>query len=111
MRLVLAFLFFIVAASHVPAQDAAAPNRVESLLARMTLEEKVGQLVMTGFDAAFAQMNKDSEPWDMAGMYAVQSIIEPHTTRDYLIRMLDVHRLRMSGGVGQHLMRSWPTSY
>ena len=49
-----------------------------------------------GFDAAFAQMNKDSEPWDIAGIYAVQSIIEPHTTRDYLIRMLDVHRLRMT---------------
>jgi methylmalonyl-CoA decarboxylase subunit alpha len=64
-----------------------------------------------GFDAAFAQMNKDSEPWDMAGIYAVQSIIEPHATRDYLIRMLDVHRLRMSGGIGQHLLRSWPTSY
>jgi acetyl-CoA carboxylase carboxyltransferase component len=64
-----------------------------------------------GFDAAFAQMSKDSEPWDIAGIYAVQSVIEPHTTRDYLIRMLDVHRLRMSGGVGQHLMRSWPTSY
>ena len=41
-------------------------------------------------------MSKDSEPWDMAGIYAVQSIIEPHTTRDYLIRMLDVHRLRMT---------------
>jgi acetyl-CoA carboxylase carboxyltransferase component len=63
-----------------------------------------------GFDAAFAQMSKDSEPWDIAGIYAVQSIIEPQTTRDYLIRMLDVHRLRMSGGVGQHLMRGWPTS-
>jgi acetyl-CoA carboxylase carboxyltransferase component len=63
-----------------------------------------------GFDVAFAQMSKDSEPWDIAGIYAVQSIIEPHTTRDYLIRMLDVHRLRMSGGVGQHLMRGWPTS-
>ena len=63
-----------------------------------------------GFDVAFAQMSKDSEPWDIAGIYAVQSIIEPHTTRDYLIRMLDVHRLRMSGGVGQHLLRGWPTS-
>ena len=63
-----------------------------------------------GFDDAFAQMNKDSEPWDIAGLYAVQSILEPHTTRDYLIRMLDVHRLRVTGGVGQHLMRSWPTS-
>jgi acetyl-CoA carboxylase carboxyltransferase component len=64
-----------------------------------------------GFDEAFATMSKDSEVWDIAGMYAVQSVIEPHTTRDYLIRMLDVHRLRLTNGVGQHLLRSWPTSY
>ena len=63
-----------------------------------------------GFDEAFAIMSKDSEVWDIAGMYAVQSVIEPHTTRDYLIRMLDIHRLRMTNGVGQHLLRSWPTS-
>lgn len=63
-----------------------------------------------GFDEAFATMSKDSEVWDIAGMYAVQSVIEPHTTRDYLIRMLDIHRLRMTNGVGQHLLRSWPTS-
>jgi len=25
--------------------------------------------------------------------------------------MLDVYKLRMTKGVGQHLMRSWPTSY
>jgi hypothetical protein len=25
--------------------------------------------------------------------------------------VLDVHRMRMSNGVGQHLMRTWPTSY
>ena len=30
-----------------------------------------------GFDAAFAQMNKDSEPWDMAAIYAVQTVIRP----------------------------------
>ena len=64
-----------------------------------------------GFDEAFAQMNKDSEVWDIAGIYAVQAVIRPQETRDYLIRMLDVHRLRMTGGVGQHLMRAWPTSY
>jgi acetyl-CoA carboxylase carboxyltransferase component len=64
-----------------------------------------------GFDEAFASMSKDSEVWDMAGAYAVQSVIEPHTTRDYLIRMLEVHRSRMTNGVGQHLLRAWPTSY
>ena len=64
-----------------------------------------------GFDEAFARMNKDSEPWDMAGIYAAQSVIRPEDTRDYLIRMLDVHRQRMTNGVGQHLMHVWPTSF
>jgi hypothetical protein len=38
-------------------------------------------------------------------------VILPAETRDYLIRMLDVYKLRMTKGVGQHLMRMWPTSY
>jgi acetyl-CoA carboxylase carboxyltransferase component len=64
-----------------------------------------------GFDEAFERMNKDSEPWDMAAIYAAQSVIRPEETRDYLIRMLDVHRLRLTNGVGRHLMHAWPTSY
>ncbi|HSO06584.1 MAG TPA: carboxyl transferase domain-containing protein [Pelomicrobium sp.] len=64
-----------------------------------------------GFDEAYAQMNRDSQVWDMASVYAVQSVIRPQETRDYLIRMLDVHRLRLTNGVGQHLMRAWPTSF
>jgi hypothetical protein len=44
-------------------------------------------------------------------VYAAQSVIKPQDTREYLIRMLDVYKLRMTKGVGQHLMRSWPTSY
>jgi len=64
-----------------------------------------------GFDEALARMDRDSEPWDMAGVYAVQSVIRPQETRDYLIRMLEVHRLRLTHGVGRHLMAAWPTSY
>jgi acetyl-CoA carboxylase carboxyltransferase component len=64
-----------------------------------------------GFDEAFAQMNRDSEAWGIAAIYAVQSVIQPHETRDYLIRMLEVHRQRLTNGVGEHLMRAWPTSF
>ncbi len=64
-----------------------------------------------GFDEAFAQMGRDSEVWDMAEIGAVQAVIRPEETREYLIRMLDVHRLRLTNGVGQHLMRAWPTSF
>jgi hypothetical protein len=38
-------------------------------------------------------------------------VIKPQETRAYLIRMFEIHRRRRSGGIGQHLMRTWPTSY
>lgn len=64
-----------------------------------------------GFDAHYAAMNRASEVWDIASIYAVQSVVRPQDTREYLIRMLDVHQPRLTGGVGQHLMRAWPTSF
>lgn len=63
------------------------------------------------FQEAVAKMNKGTTAYDMASIYTAQDVIDPRDTREWLIRMLDVHRLRMSGGVGQHLMRTWPTSY
>ena len=63
------------------------------------------------FKAAVAKMNKGTTPYDMASIYTAHDVIDPRDTREWLIRMLDVHRLRLSGGVGQHLMRTWPTSY
>ncbi|MCZ6627744.1 MAG: methylmalonyl-CoA carboxyltransferase [SAR324 cluster bacterium] len=63
------------------------------------------------FQREFEQMRGDAEVWDIAGNYSVQHVIPPEDTRAYLLRMLEVHQLRLSGGVGQHLMRTWPTSY
>ena len=64
-----------------------------------------------GFEEALADIRKGADVWGLAAVYAAQSVIKPQDTRDYLIRMLDVYKLRMTKGVGQHLMRSWPTSY
>jgi acetyl-CoA carboxylase carboxyltransferase component len=64
-----------------------------------------------GFEEAFANIRKGADVWGLAAVYAAQAVIRPQDTRDYLIRMLDVYKLRMTKGVGQHLMRSWPTSY
>ncbi len=64
-----------------------------------------------GFEDAFAKIRQGSDVWGLASVYAAQAVIRPEHTRDYLIRMLDVYKLRMTRGVGQHLMRSWPTSY
>ena len=47
----------------------------------------------------------------MATIFSLQNIVKPQETRDYLIRMLDVYRLRKNDGIGEHLMQTWPTSY
>lgn len=63
------------------------------------------------FKEAVAKMNKGSTPYDMAAIYTAQNVIDPRDTREYLIRTLEIHRLRLTNGVGEHLMRTWPTSY
>lgn len=64
-----------------------------------------------GFEEALADIRKNDEVWDMASIFSVQNVIKPQETRDYLIRMFDVYRSRRRGGVGQHLLQNWPTSY
>ncbi len=64
-----------------------------------------------GFEDALANIRQGADVWGLASVYAAQAVIKPSDTRDYLIRMLDVYKLRMTKGVGQHLMRHWPTSY
>ena len=63
------------------------------------------------FQELLAEMTKDTTPYDAASTNSVHAVINPVDTRDYLIRILEVRRMRMSGGVGEHLMRTWPTSY
>lgn len=63
------------------------------------------------FKALLDEMAKDTSAYDAAATNSVHAVIHPADTRDYLIRILDVHRMRMTNGVGQHLMRTWPTSY
>ena len=63
-----------------------------------------------GFEAALKDIEQNIDVWGLASVYATQAVIKPQHTRDYLIRMLDVYKLRLSKGVGRHLMHSWPTS-
>ena len=58
-----------------------------------------------------AEVERDTSAWGLAELYEAQSVIDPRDTRDYLIRTLEVHRLRMKNGVGEHHLRNWPTSY
>ena len=56
-------------------------------------------------------MDKDTEPWEAAGIFNVNDIIEPQKTRDWLIQMLSFHFDYQTNGVGKHWMHCWPTSY
>ena len=58
-----------------------------------------------------AEVERDTAAWGLAELYEAQDVIDPRDTRDYLIRTLEVHRPRMKNGVGEHLLRNWPTSY
>jgi acetyl-CoA carboxylase carboxyltransferase component len=57
------------------------------------------------------EMDHDSAIWDMASTFAVQAVIRPDETRRYLARMLEIHELRRSGGIGRHDLATWPTTY
>lgn len=64
-----------------------------------------------GFDEALADIQKNLEVWDMAEIFSAHDVIKPQETRAYLIRMFEIQQRRRSGGLGQHLMRCWPTSF
>ena len=63
------------------------------------------------FKELVAQVNRDTAPWELARLYEAQHVIDPRDTRDFLIRMLQVHRKRLKNGVGDHRLANWPTSY
>ena len=58
-----------------------------------------------------AEVERDTSAWGLAELYEAQNVIDPRDTREYLIRTLEVHRMRLKNGVGEHLLRNWPTSY
>ncbi|MBU4611790.1 methylmalonyl-CoA carboxyltransferase [Achromobacter sp. GG226] len=64
-----------------------------------------------GYAEKLAEMTRGTSAYDAAAVHAAHAVIDPVETRDHLIRVLEIHQLRLSDGVGEHLMRTWPTSY
>ena len=71
------------------------------------LEETDPKLFKEKFDA----FQLENSVYDIAASYGVQHVIKPEDTRDWLIRMFKVHRNRLSGGLGKHLLSNWPTTF
>jgi acetyl-CoA carboxylase carboxyltransferase component len=63
------------------------------------------------FAELLAQMAKDTSAYEMASAYNGHMVILPEQTRGTLVRLVDALGPGMTGGVGEHLMRTWPTSY
>ncbi|PPR64609.1 MAG: Propionyl-CoA carboxylase beta chain [Alphaproteobacteria bacterium MarineAlpha4_Bin2] len=63
------------------------------------------------FERKFAEFQLESSVYDIAASYGVQHIIKPEDTREWLVRMLKVHRNRLSGNLSQHLLSNWPTTF
>lgn len=63
------------------------------------------------FEALLAEMTRGTSAYDAAAAYAAHSVIDPRDTRAAVSRLLDIHTRRLKHGIGEHLMRAWPTSY
>ncbi|MDE0812331.1 MAG: methylmalonyl-CoA carboxyltransferase, partial [Alphaproteobacteria bacterium] len=63
------------------------------------------------FQELVAEIGRDSSAYSIAGLYEVQMVIDPRETRRFIIDALDVHFDRKSGGVSEHLLSNWPTSF
>ncbi len=64
-----------------------------------------------GHRKATEDIHQDTSAWGLAELYEAHSVIDPRATRRHLIRTLEVHRLRLRKGVGEHRLRNWPTTY
>jgi acetyl-CoA carboxylase carboxyltransferase component len=81
------------------------PNTGVNVVYGITREDDPEQ-----FDKHVEELSRDAKPWELAALYEAHDVIDPRETRQYLIDILEIHRSRMSNGVSQHMMQTWPTS-
>jgi acetyl-CoA carboxylase carboxyltransferase component len=60
------------------------------------------------YNALKQELDADSSPYEIAGMFSAQSVIEPHETRQHLVRALDIHCRNRTDGLSKRLLSGWP---
>jgi methylmalonyl-CoA decarboxylase subunit alpha len=60
------------------------------------------------FEKLAREVGRDTGAYDLAAGFLAQDVIDPRETRGWLLRMLEAHEKRATGGVGEHLMSTWP---
>lgn len=73
--------------------------------ARVLLGERAS--VPEVLEAKAAELARETSAYDAAASFAIDDVIDPRETRDYLRQVL---KLRGATFVGEHLMAGWPTS-
>ncbi len=63
------------------------------------------------FDRLLADMELETSAYEMASAYNGHMVVLPEQTRDTLADLLDTTGPGLNGGIGEHLMRTWPTSF
>ena len=52
-----------------------------------------------------------TSPFGAAGSYDIHDVIDPRTTRKYIIRALEISRGTSGNGIGDHRLANWPTKF
>src|SRR5690625_1315670 len=63
------------------------------------------------FNEHLKEMSRDTSAYSLASIYGVQNVIDPRETRDYLKKILTAHEMDLTGGIGEHLLSTWPTTF
>jgi acetyl-CoA carboxylase carboxyltransferase component len=63
------------------------------------------------YERRLREMARASTAYDVARVYGVDDVISPVDTRSFILGALRDNHLARTGGVGEHLLSSWPTSY
>lgn len=54
---------------------------------------------------------RDTSGYDLAEGFMAQTVIDPRETRAWLKSMLELHSRAKRGGIGEHRLRTWPTTF
>jgi len=63
------------------------------------------------FQKLVEDLQRESSAYDLASIFSAQAVIDPRESRAWLSRLLEVHKRRLSRGIGKHLMAGWPTTF
>jgi acetyl-CoA carboxylase carboxyltransferase component len=63
------------------------------------------------YERRLAEMSRETTAYDVARVFGVDDVIDPADTRRFIARSLRDNYLSRTGGVGEHRLSGWPTSF